>query len=315
MKTSVKKENIKKKILVEELHKPSRKNFLRRKVVQVGINDTLQIDLVEMIPYAAVNNGYKYLLTVIDIFSKKAYARPIKSKTAEAVTSAMESVLNEIDTPPNNVHCDMGKEFLNSKFKNLMKKCNINLYNTFSHLKASIVERFNRTLKTKMWKRFSLNGSYKWIGMLPSLLREYNNTVHRTIKLKPNEVKKEHEPILLNSVYKNVITVPKHKFNVGDHVRISKYKGVFTKGYEPNWSTEIFIIDSIYPTVPVTYLLKDKENVLISGKFYEQELQKVKNKDVYLIEKVLKKKGNKILVKWLGFDEKHNSWINQNQYV
>ena len=305
---------IEKKTVVDELHRPARKHFHRRKVFQVGINDTFQIDLVEMIPYAAENNDYKYLLTAIDIFSKKAFARALKTKTGAEVAKAMDSIITENGSPPRNVHSDQGKEFFNKDFKNLMKKYNINLYNTFSELKASIVERFNRTLKTKMWKMFSLNGNYQWINHLQSLIDDYNNSVHRTIKMKPIEVTKQHEPLLFKTVYKNRIITSKNRFKAGDYVRITKYKGIFRKGYEPNWSTEIFQVDHVHPTEPVTYTLRDNTSIM-SGGFYEHELQKVKYKDVYLVEKVVKKKGNQLLVKWLGFDEKFNSWINKKDFI
>lgn len=305
----------KKKVVVEELHRPARKNFVRRSVVQIGINDTLQIDLIEMIPFKDENNGFKYLLTAIDIFSKKAYARALKTKTGAEVTKAMSSILSEIGTSPKNIHSDQGKEFFNRDFQSLMKMHNINLYNTFSHLKASIVERFNRTLKTKMWKLFSLNGNYKWVKELPKLIDEYNKTFHRTIQMRPIDVKKRHEQQLLCSVYKNIVTNSKNRYQKGDHVRISKYKGIFRKGYEPNWSTEIFIIDQVHPTHPTTYTLRDSNETIISGAFYEPELQKVKYSDIYLIEKILQKRKNKLLVKWLGLNDSHNSWINKKDFV
>lgn len=304
-------DNSKRKQVVDELHKPSRKYFQRKQVIQVGINDTIQIDLVEMIPYESENNNYKYLLTAIDIFSKKSYARPLKNKTGVEVTQAMDSIIKEIGAPPRNIHSDQGKEFFNKNFQTLMKRYKINFYNTFSHMKASIIERFNRTLKNKMWKMFSMQGNHKWVKELPSLIDSYNKSVHRTIKMRPIDVTKNDEKRLLNSVYKNVMTIVKSRYKVGDYVRISKYKGVFAKGYEPNWSTEIFQIHKVYSDHPVTYILKDENNQIISGRFYEPELQKVKYKDFYLVEKVIKKKGNKFLVKWLGFDESQNSWINK----
>lgn len=305
----------KKKVVVDEIHRQARNKFVRRSVIQIGINDTIQIDLVEMIPYSTQNWGYKYLLTAIDIFSKKAYARPLKNKTGSEVVKAMSSIIQEIGTKPKNIHSDQGKEFFNKDFKKLMERHKINFYNTFTHLKASICERFNRTLKAKMWKMFSLNGNYKWVKELPELIKNYNNSFHRTIKMRPTEVTKEHEQHLLNSVYKNVITKPKNRFKVGDHVRITKYKGVFKKGYQPNWSTEIFIVVQVHATSPITYSIKDLTDTLILGTFYEPELQKVKYKDIYLVEKVVKKKGDKELVKWLGFDDSHNSWISKNDYV
>jgi hypothetical protein len=304
-----------KKILVNELHRQVRKNFKRRHVIMKGINDTWQIDLVEMIPYAKENRGYKYLLTVIDIFSKFAYALSLKTKTGVEVAAAMEKIFMKSQKHPKNIHSDDGKEFFNKNFKGLMKKYKINHYSTFSGMKAQICERFNRTLKTKMWKKFSFNGTHKWISMLDELIHEYNNTVHHTIKMMPSKVKKKHERKLLQTVYNRLKVFRKGKFKIGDDVRISKSKAVFDKGYEPNWSTEIFKVVKVQITNPVTYLLEDYKSNPISGGFYEFELQKVSDPKAYLIEKVLKQKGNRLYVKWLGFNSTHNSWIHKNSLL
>src|SRR5699024_2997483 len=130
---------------------------------------------------------------------------------------------------------DNGSEFYNSHFQDLMKKYNINHYSTFSILKASIIERLNRTLKGMMWKTFSLNGNYKWINILQDLIDKYNSSIHRTIKMRPRDVNKRKEKLLLKTVYGKIKTFPMPKFKVGDSVRISKYKHLFEKGYTPNW--------------------------------------------------------------------------------
>lgn len=309
------KTNSEKQVIIDEIYKPSRKHFKRRQFIQRGINDTLQMDLVEMIPYARFNKGYKYLLTVIDCFSKKAFTRPLKSKTGKEVTVAVKSVLAEIGSPPKNIHTDQGKEFFNSHFKSLMREYGINHYNTYTHMKASIVERFNRTLKTRMWKVFGLQGNYNWIVVLSDLMKNYNNSYHRTIKMSPTSVNETNEQHLLSQIYNNQISSNKNKFKIGDKVRISKYKGVFAKGYEPNWSTEIFRIFKIQAMNPIIYLLKDYQNIPIKGGFYEAELQKVKHPDLYLIEKIIKEKDGMLLVKYLGFDNSHNTWINKNDIL
>lgn len=192
--------NSSKKQVVKELFQNARKNFTRRKTEMVGINDTYQIDLVEMIPYAKQNRNFKYILTVIDIFSKYAWAIPIKSKTGKVVTHAMKSILDSGNIPKN-IHSDMGKEFYNKEFQALLNNHEINLYSTFSIKKAAIVERFNRTLKSKMWQKLHYNGSYKWIDMLDDLIYTYNHTKHRTIKMTPSNVNKNNEKMLLHSVY------------------------------------------------------------------------------------------------------------------
>lgn len=277
-----------------------------------GINDTLQADLVEMIPYSQTNRGMKYILVVINIFSKKAYARPLKSKTGSEVTRAMKSILDTIKHTIKNLHVDMGNEFYNSTMKRMLHQYHINMYSTFSRMKAAIVERFNRTLKNKMWKRFSLNGSYKWINILQHLIDDYNNTKHRTIKMKPNDVNARNEKKLLDTVYNHkwhITHKTKPQFKLHDPVRLSKYKHVFEKGYTPNWTTEIFKIDKVMYTNPITYRLTDLKDQQIKGTVYEAELQLVKQPDLYLVEKIIRKRGAKVYVKWLGFDSSHNSWV------
>lgn len=301
-----------KQTVVEELHKSARRNYPRRKFDIRCLDETWQADLVEMQPYSRENKGFRYLLTVIDIFSKYAWAVPVKTKTGEDIAAAMKYVFTQ-GRKPKNLHTDQGKEFYNKNFQNLVKKYNIHHYSTYSNLKASICERFNRTLKNKMWKQFSLQGNYKWLQILPGLIEDYNNTVHRTIGIKPKDV------TIQNSAEVSIKFVRiananriKPRLKVGDKVRVSRIKQLFEKGYIPNWSTEIFTVSRVAATDPVTYHLIDYQNNPISGGFYEQELSKVKYPDIYLVEKVLRRRGNQVYVKWLGFDDSHNSWINTN---
>lgn len=301
--------------IVNELHKPARKNFKRLHVKIKGIDDLWQADLVEMGEYAKENENFKYLLTVIDTFSKFAWVIPLKNKTAQTVSDGLTGIFVASKRIPKNLQTDMGTEFYNKNFKQLMKRKNINHYSTFSPLKASIVERFNRTLKEKMWKQFSLQGSYKWLNILKKLVKEYNNSKHRTIKLAPIEVTKSNETSLLKRVYRNPKLKQKNRFRVGDFVRISKYKNVFAKGYTPNWTTEIFKITNVNNKFPVTYLLEDYQGEPIAGQFYEKELQKTIYPDTYLVERILKRKGSQVYVKWLGFASSHNSWINKKDIL
>lgn len=302
-----------KRDVVNEIHKSARVNFPRRRVILKGINDLVQIDLIEMIPYARLNRGYKYILVCINCFSKKVWVEPLKKKSAEDVANAMQKILNEMKEKPKNLQSDLGKEFYNKSFGKLMKKFKINHYSVWSSKKASIVERFNRTFKNLLWKRFSLQGSYKWLNILKELADLYNNTVHRTIGMKPKQVTAKNEKKILSTVY-SIIKMRNlnSKFNVGDQVRISKYRSLFDKSYTPNWSNEIFTVRKVQSTHPITYLLKDENNEDISGGFYEMELQRVKHRNVLLVEKVVRRKGNKMLVKWLGLDNSKNSWISSD---
>lgn len=166
-----------------------------------------------------------------------------------------------------------------------------------------------------MWLQFSMQGNYKWIDIIKGLVDEYNNTVHRTIRMKPNSVNKQNEKLLLKSVFSNIKVFHKPKFKVGDYVRVSKHRLIFDKSYTPNWTTEIFKIFKIRITNPITYLLEDYLKNKIKGGFYEYEMQKVKYPNAYLVDKVIKKRGNQSRVSWLGFDSSHNSWVNTKDII
>lgn len=305
--------------IINELHAAARRNFTRRNTTLKGIDDLHQCDLVEMGSFSKLNKGYKYILTIINCFSKKAQAYALKSKTGKEVTSAMKKYLANKNNVVKNLQTDMGKEFYNTSFQNLMSSYNVNHYSTFSELKATIVERFNRTLKNAMYKRFSLRGTYKWIDILPELINNYNNTKHRTIGMKPKNVNKSNEHIVKTRIIKSTLPKPEkkppHQFLLGDNVRISKIKSVFDKRYFPNWTNEVFTIYRVHPSNPETYILKDKSGKILHGTFYGHELLKSNTDNVYLIDKVLRKKGNKLLVKWLGFDRSQSTWINKKDIL
>ena len=147
------------------------------------------------------------------------------------------------DRTPQKLHTDMGKEFYNSQFESLMESYNIKLYSTYSNLNASIIGRFNRTLKNMIWPEFSLHGNYKWLDTLSTLVSKYNGTKHRSIGMKPKDVTTDDEEELRQRFYEHrKIPMRRQKIKVGDKVRVSKLKNVFEKGYIANWSTEIFTI-------------------------------------------------------------------------
>lgn len=318
-KNTEKKSNMSKQQVVDELHQSARRNFPRRNYVMRGLNDTFQADLIEMIPFSRENRGFNYILMVIDVFSKRAWAKALKNKTGEEVTKAMSSIFHEFPKNiPRNLHTDEGKEFYNQHFQRLMKKYAINHYSTYSKMKASIVERLNRTILTKLWRTFNLQGTHKWVTQLQPIIQQYNSTFHRTIKMRPLDVNKQNQNELLQTAYKRNQTLihnKRSKFKVNDFVRISKFKSIFEKGYTPNWSTEIFRINKILPTEPVTYRLIDLSDNIIKGCFYSHELLKTQHKDVYLVEKIIRRKGKRLLVKWLGFDDSHSSWIHSDDLV
>ncbi|CAP20774.2 Protein CBG24082 [Caenorhabditis briggsae] len=270
-----------------------------------------------MIPYSEENDGFKYLLTVIDCFSKYAWVVPLKNKNGFTTSQALQTIFKQ--RKPQKMQTDKGKEYYNKEINKLFKANSIIHFSTESDKKASIIERFNRTLKEKMWKIFTFNDNHKWIESLGDLVNNYNNSYHRSIKMSPI---KASDPKNKTIVHKNLfgntqlLEVPnkKTKFNIGDTVRVTKYKTIFAKGYLPNWSTEQFKIDKVHNTSPITYEIKDLADEKIKGKFYEEELTLHKNiENKYHIEKILKRRTRngkrEVLVKWYGYPEKFNSWI------
>ena len=303
--------------LAQEMHKPARRKFPSRPVLILGPHDLWQADLVDIPQLINYNQGYKYILTVINAFTKVAYAQPLKKKDAIAVTTAFTQILQKA-TPPKNLHTDEGKEFFNSSFRALMKQYNINHYHTFSDKKASIVERFNRTLKSKMWHQFTLKNTLRWIEMLPDLITQYNDTFHSTIQCKPNQAL-QHVTNIQKLLYVKKAVEGNSRLTVNDFVRVSRAKHIFEKGYTPNWSEEVFQISKVKNTNPASYILKDLLGEQLQGSFYEKELQSTKLQDFARIEKVISKKVQggipMIHVKWLGYDKRFNQWIPDKETI
>ena len=183
------------------------------------------------------------------------------------------------------------------------------MYSIYNEGKSVVAERFNRTLKNKIYKNMTSISKNVYIDKLDDIVREYNNTYHTSIKTKPVDVKDNTYIDLKKKVNDRDL-----KFKIGDYVRISKYKNIFAKGYMSNWSEEVFIIIKIKNTVPWTYVINDLNGEEIIGTFYEKELQKTSQQE-FRIEKVLKRKGDKLYVKWKGYDNSFNSWIDKKDLV
>ena len=172
--------------LAYSLNKPMRRRFQTRSYKTSGPNDLWQADLMEMIPFASINGGNKYILTCIDVFSRFARAIPIKSKSANDVSAALTHMLK--DEKPRHLQTDQGLEFYNANVKALLRKKKINHYSVFSQYKAALVERFNRTLREKLARHFVAQGNKKWVSVLPSLIDSYNKSKHRGIGMRPIDV-------------------------------------------------------------------------------------------------------------------------------
>ena len=296
---------------VYTLHKPIRKPSQYRRIYTKGVDYMFQIDLVDMTKYANENDGYKFLITMINSFTKFAWVIPIKSKHGSNVFDGVKKIL--LVHRPQKIQMDRGTEFYNKKFLNMLRAFGIKWYSTNSEIKAAMVERFNRTLRTRMERVFTLQGNHRYIDVLPKLVKSYNNSVHRSIGMKPANVTAIDSAKILKKLYPKLSTT-KAKFKVGDSVRITRKKHIFQKGFEQTWSYEVFKIVKILKTKPITYELEDYIREPILGSFYSSELQSVKPVS-YPIEKVIKKRrrGTSIeyFIKWLGYPDEANSWINQ----
>ena len=215
---------------------------------------------------------------------------------------------------PQMLWTDKGSEFISKHFKEFLKRAGIKLYHTENEEKSSVVERWNKTMKNRMWKMFTVNNNTVYWDKIDKLVNDYNNARHSSVKMTPIEAsKKKNENKVWSNLYGDSIYLKpgKPKFSIGDKVRISKYKRkVFDKGYTPNWTEEIFVIDKVLPTKPVTYSIVDLMGESIKGSFYEQELQRAKQQ-TFRIEKVIRRDNKKklALVKWSGYPDKFNSWV------
>ena len=243
--------------LAEELHKPITRNFRKRRVISYGIDKIWAADLVEIQNYSKWNKGIEYLLTVIDVFSKYGWIVPLKDKKTESVSSAFDLIFKKSKRKPDKLWTDKGSEFISKHFKEFLKKNHITLYHTENEEKSSVVERWNKTMKNRMWRMFSANKNTVYWDKLKDLVDDYNNTKNSSIKMTPTEAsKKENKKKVFANLYGDLIYLKpkKPKFSIGDKVRISKYKRrVFVKGYTPNWTEEVFVVDKVMLTKPVTY--------------------------------------------------------------
>ena len=299
------------------LHRQARKKYPTRRYIVHDIDEQWQADLAEVILIADKNQGYRCILTVIDIFSRYAWARPLKSKRGEEVAAAFKDIFRE-GRIPHRVQTDQGKEFENRHVRTLFHEHNIELFSVKSAYKAALVERFNRTLKHRLWRYFTSENKQEWTKVLQDAVHAYNHSVHRSIKRKPANVTSADVGDMRDEMSARS-EPPKGKddIQVGEKVRISKVKSVFDKGYLPNWTEEIFTVESINrKNKPFMYKLKDYSNDIVDGSFYRYEIQPVsKTDDVYLVEKIIRRKrehGEKwCLVKWQGYPTSMNSWVRE----
>lgn len=281
--------------LYKQPHRPNRSERFAQVMVS-GPNSQWQCDLVEYPKhFAKVNRGYYFLLVCVDVFTKKAYTRAIKTKTAREVSDAFEDIFLKAKVP-RKIQTDSGKEFFNSLFAKVCKKHHIKHFSTANVAKSQIVERLNKTLKERQVKIQQMHRGLNWIDHYKDVTNSYNNTIHSAHGFTPNEVSPINAHLVRAKLYygagrykmqgsdpalgeqpgTRTLKKVKPSLKPGTYVRLDKYKRTFEKGYTRRWTTEVFrVLKRLDKAKPERYIIEDQEGNEIKGSFYRYELQAV----------------------------------------
>lgn len=313
--------------LTHSLHQPARRNFPRTRYFVKSIGELCQADLVDLSMFGSQNDNFKHLLTFIDVFSKKAFVQPLKTKQAPEVRQAFVNIFREFK--PQSLQTDLGGEFKNKVIEKFMNECKINhFFSKDKKIKCAVVERFNKSLKTKMFKYFTAKGTRRYIDKLEDFVNSYNDTKHSVIKMTPNQVSSlNSDSVFMNtygyispreyvrSVYNKKIM--DRSLEKGDLVRTAYYVSNMDKGYFPNWTDQVFTIDSIIKDGGrLLYTIKDYKGNKQPRRYYSEEVQKIDKDPLFRIESILdprdynqrRRKGYSY-VKWLNYPDSYNSWV------
>ena len=307
------------------LHKPARKKFSRNKIFVKYIDEQWEADLIDFQNFAQVNNQNKFILIIIDVFSKYLFAYPIKNKTSLEVVSKFKDLFKR--RKPAKLRTDKGLEFQNKLLKALCKKYDVLFFSSENlDVKCAVAERVIGTIKRKLFRYFTKNGTRRYVDILDKIIHAYNNSYHRSIKMRPNDVVHENESTVFKNLYgtENKLDVffqkkiaPKLK--VGDTVRQKYSLSTLDKSYYPLWTDMVYTINKVHGKVTKPQYELALDGNVFKKKFYPEEVQKVLvNKNtLWLIEKILgyrTKRGVKeAQVKFKGYPDSYNQWLPLNQ--
>ena len=263
-------------LLAKEVFSPQITKFRREGIIPLYKDETWSADLIDKSSLSKYNNNYQFILTVIDIFTKYAWAIPLKNKSGLSSTNGFKIILSEgpqggsEHRKPEKLWVDRAIEFYKKTFKSLLREYKTKLYSTYSGLKAVFIERFVRTLLHIINKPMFLNGDGNWVNILNDEVITYNNNIHPTINMTP--VDASDNPDKVRYYVKSTKATP--KFKIVDYVRNADKRNIFSKGYTSNWNRELFKVNDVSNTQPLTYKIEDMNGETIEGKYYEQELLK-----------------------------------------
>ena len=250
------------KIFINEIYsKPPKKNYITNKTNVYYIDDIWSLDILDLKDYGPKNNrGFRYVLVTIDNFSKYGWTIPLKNKNAQTIKDSFENILISSKRKPNLIESDRGKEFYNNIFQDFLNKNDIKLYSRNSSYGAVFAERFNPTIRDLLKKIVFEQGDAKWIDILPTITKQYNNRIHSTTKLTPIQASLKKNK---GYVYKNLLDERKKikpKYEIGDLVRTADLKKTFSKSDTTNWSYKLYkITEIINDTIPTYKIDKLKE--------------------------------------------------------
>ena len=263
-------------------HRQRRKHFLRGKIITSGIDDIHQADLLDVTRLARFNSNVRYILTVIDCFSRYAMVSPLKRKTGSEVAAAFKTVYTRVNRWPKRISTDLGKEFLATEVQIFFKRNNIHWFAAVGVKKNSIIERFNRTFRRLLMTSLYGKTRPRYLPFINDIVTVYNRRKHRSIGMPPEDVTKKNESELWRKQYMNVLSKgggSNFKFRLGDIVNILLKKNIFRKESDPTWSTRKFVVVHRRSTYPPVYLIKPLKGRSASDidqrNFYGNELQLV----------------------------------------
>lgn len=310
------------------LQRPLRYKFKTRRVIAQGIDALWDVDLADVSNLAKYNDGIRYLLVAIDVFSRYLWVEPLKNKFHQTIIDALRKIF-KTGRKPKELRTDKGSEWKNKWVASFLTKQNIHHYVTYNVTHANYSERVIRTLKVLMFRYFTHKKTYHYLDVLKDIARNYNHRPHRSLHGRsPTEINKSNEAIVWQQLYMGTMkpkrqlsklklkVVKPFKFRKGDFVGISSNRHNFQRDYQQKWTEEIFRINARYlrQGIPV-YKLVDYDNETIQGTFYQSELQRVSKRDVFKVDKILKRRKRKgvseVFVSWLGYPKKFNTWVKE----